>query len=197
MIEVHGENDNHRLMELVTSGYFDQFTKPVTSTVDEQAAIDQFAISTPARYNTALVIGRFQPLHRGHLHLFNHALAVSKEIIIGIGSANLRNRNNPFSPEHRERMLRRALEAEGIGSRVHRIVRINDYEDDNMWVSEVLNRTGRNIGVVVGNNDWVNGIFEQTGYKTLEIPLLKRDILSGTKIREDYLYRPGILQEPI
>ncbi|HWY79732.1 MAG TPA: adenylyltransferase/cytidyltransferase family protein [Candidatus Sulfotelmatobacter sp.] len=189
------DNSDNFLMELVTSGQLDWTTQPITSKREEHSQISQFEAKTVDRYNTALVIGRFQPLHRGHIHLINHALAISSNIIIGIGSANVRNRDNPFSAEHREQMLNRALGEERILSRVCKLVRINDYEDDDMWFREMLNRTGRDIDVVVGNNGWVNDIFEKEGYKTLEIPLFKRAMLSGTTIREKHLYPNGIIPQ--
>ena len=197
MTEPQAERHNFdpHLMELVASGYFDQFTQPITSRVDEQTSINQFAETITDRFENLFVIGRIQPLHRGHIHLINHALAIASSITIGIGSANVINRDNPFSAEHREHMLKRALQAEGLESRVRKIVRINGYEDDTMWFNEMLRRIGE-IDGVVGNNDWVNNLFREAGYRTLEIPLFKRSRLSGTTIREDFLYAKGVVQIP-
>ena len=48
---------------------------------------------------TALIVGRFQPFHKGHLFLIKKALEKANKIIIGIGSANIIDENNPIDFE--------------------------------------------------------------------------------------------------
>jgi len=38
-------------------------------------------------HDTAILIGRFQPVHAGHLALLQHGLAQAREVIIVLGSA--------------------------------------------------------------------------------------------------------------
>ena len=140
------------------------------------------------RYNRGLVIGRFQPLHRGHIALFKEALANARMIIIGIGSANVTNEDNPFTAEDREILLERALRREGIRDRVEKIIRLDDYHDSQKWLEATLEQTGE-IDVVFGGNEWVNGIFDEAGYSVEHV---ERHGYEGTKIREQ-LRREGRL----
>lgn len=135
------------------------------------------------KYSKALVIGRFQPLHRGHVYLLQCALAVADSVIIGIGSSGLKNVDNPFSLETRKVVLERVLKRENIEKYVDKLVDVPDYPDDEVWRKEVEKKVG-DFDIVVGNNDWVNGIFEKVGYPVLTIPLLKRDVYEGKTIRQ-------------
>lgn len=131
---------------------------------------------------TALVIGRFQPLHYGHIYLMKQALTIADSIIIGIGSANVKNDDNPFSALQREQMLRRVIKREGMEGRVHSIVYIDDCLNDNDWLAHTVQKTG-SVDVVVGNNEWVNGIFEKEGIPAIRVSLLNRGMYEGRRIR--------------
>ena len=49
-------------------------------------------------YDTAILIGRFEPVHTGHLALLQHALGVAKQVIVIVGSAfQARSPKNPFT----------------------------------------------------------------------------------------------------
>lgn len=169
--------------------YLGQFTKP-TSYLEEQQHLAKVR-EIQAKYTVGLVIGRFQPLHRGHIQLIHAALQISDRIIIGIGSANVENYDNPFSPEFREILLRQTLENEGLSHRIDNIVFLNDYLDDSYWLSETVKKTG-NVNAVFGNNDWVNGIFRNAGIPAIEIPLFQRGIYEGRIIRQK-LREEGLL----
>ncbi len=160
-----------------------EFTSPFAGRDEEQDHLWQLGLENPLRYQHGLVIGRFQPLHYGHIYLWKQALVVSREITIAIGSANTRNEDNPFPAETREQMVRSALGREGFANRVTKIVRINDYVDDNFWLQETIRTTGK-VDVVVGNNGWVNGIFIDAHIQALEVPLLNRHAYEGKTIRK-------------
>jgi nicotinamide-nucleotide adenylyltransferase len=134
------------------------------------------------KYKTGLIIGRFQPLHKGHLFLIKQALKLADTIIIGIGSANVIDFNNPYSVEEREETLRNALEKEQRTKYVQKIIRLDDYHNDTIWLKETLEKTG-SVDIVIGNNDWVNSIFKNAGYETQSIPYYRRNIYEGRKIR--------------
>jgi nicotinamide-nucleotide adenylyltransferase len=155
------------------------------------AAFDQFREEHPDPVDVGFVIGRFQPAHDGHIYLIKMALAASKHIVIGIGSANIKNYDNPFSVLQRQRLLEDKLQDHEIPPDRFSLVHINDYEDDDRWYDEAISRTG-NVNAVFGNNDWVNGIFQRKGIPTIEVPLLDRDNLQGSTIR-GILRRKGLL----
>ena len=136
------------------------------------------------QYECALVVGRFQPLHRGHIYLLRCALTIAKDVIICIGSADSRDAENPFSLQTREALLQRALKREAIAQHVMRIFTLNDTPDDDEWLAQAIQKAG-SFDVVIGNNNWVNDLFKQAGYPILEIPLLKREVFEGKAIRQN------------
>ena len=65
--------------------------------------------------NDALVIGRFQPLHNGHLEVIRKVASECDRMIIGIGSAQYsHSRDNPFTAGERYLMISETVKAEGI-----------------------------------------------------------------------------------
>ena len=130
-----------------------------------------------------LFIGRFQPFHKGHLYSLKKALEVSEKIIIGIGSANENGtEDNPLNVGEREEMVRKVLMEEGWEDRIVKIVRIDDDPSDEVWMEMVAAEVG-DFSVVVGNNDWVNGLMRALGKFVYETGLHNRDELEGKKIR--------------
>ena len=136
------------------------------------------------RFKTGLVIGRFQPFHKGHHYLIKKALLSVNNLIVGIGSSNVRNKENPLGYQKRRKMVEMYLEEEKLKGRVIKVVPLPDYPSDCLWFSETLKRVGGGIDVVIGNNDWVNGIFEKAGYLIMRVPYYKKHILEGEKIRK-------------
>lgn len=134
-------------------------------------------------YKVALVIGRFQPFHNGHKYLLLKALDYADKIVIGIGSSNRKNEDNPFTFLQRKKMLKLFIENEQISGRVIGIFPSPDVPDDNEWLKDTLKRSG-SVDAVIGNNDWVKGIFENAGFSVIRIPYYKRFILEGQKIRK-------------
>ena len=84
----------------------------------------------------AVYIGRFQPLHNGHLALLRQALAVAPHVVVVIGSAHqARTPKNPFTWEERAEMIRLAL-SEADRARV-RFLPVRDHYDEAKWVAAV------------------------------------------------------------
>lgn len=135
------------------------------------------------KYSVGIVIGRFQPFHKGHVYLINKSLKSCNKLIIGIGSSNISNKNNPYSYEKRLEMVRKFIKEEALENKILKIVPIPDVPDDSEWLKITLKNTGK-FDVSFGNNDWVNGIFKANGIKVIEVPFYKRYLLEGTKIRE-------------
>ncbi|HYQ26394.1 MAG TPA: adenylyltransferase/cytidyltransferase family protein, partial [Polyangiaceae bacterium] len=84
----------------------------------------------------AVVIGRFQPFHLGHLALVEHALAVAPRALLIVGSAGApRSVKNPFSAEERIATIRESLTPEQQ-SRVG-FAAVRDYYDESRWAPAV------------------------------------------------------------
>lgn len=138
------------------------------------------------QYARGLLIGRFQPLHFGHIHLIHESLTHIDRIIIGIGSAQKKQIHadeNPYTYDLRKKMLELMIQHENMKEQIESVIPLNDDPNDDVWRTHVLAQTGP-IDVVVTNNDWVTGIFESVGTPTLSIPLYKRHLYEGKRIRE-------------
>jgi len=67
-------------------------------------------------FDLLVVLGRFQPVHNGHIALLRTALAKAQEVVVLVGSAQRpRCIRNPFTFREREAMLRGAV-VEQIGA---------------------------------------------------------------------------------
>jgi len=98
------------------------------------------------KYNKVIVMGRFEPVHIGHIHLLKEAEKLGDEIIILCGSRNRsRSVKNPWRLEERQIMLTLAIEEliPALKSRV-RIAGIADFSyNDQHWASEVAMQVAR------------------------------------------------------
>lgn len=129
----------------------------------------------------ALLIGRFQPFHNGHLHLIIHLSQNYKTIIIGIGSSQYSHTTeNPFSFKERSQMITQTLHNRKITN--FTIVAIPDLHDPPNWVEHVTSLTPQ-FDVVVTNNDFTQQLFADKKYTVKHTPLFNRDEYSGKKIR--------------
>lgn len=136
------------------------------------------------KYQVGLLIGRFQPFHLGHFWLLKHALQYVNTLIIGVGSANMKNHNNNFlTYNKRKEMIQKVIESEKLGNKIIKIVSLDDFYNDEKWFKNSLKQAGK-FDIVVGNNEWVNGIFESRGYPILRVGFYKRFIYEGERIRK-------------
>ena len=93
-------------------------------------------------YDTAIYIGRFEPVHTGHLALLRHALASAHRVVVVIGSARqARSPKNPFTWQEREAMLRAALPP-ADNARLQ-VLPVRDYYDEAVWVRAVRDGVAR------------------------------------------------------
>ena len=135
------------------------------------------------QYKVGFVLGRFQPFHKGHQYLIEKALEQCDNVIVGVGSANKQDENNPFSFEERKKQIDEALKKQDYFPRITSVFSLDDNPNDDVWLDELHKKTGK-LDVVFGNNEWPNGIFEAADIKVVRVPLFKRNIYEGTKIRE-------------
>jgi len=87
-------------------------------------------------HEAALFIGRFQPLHNGHLVLLRQALATAPRVIVVLGSSfQARTPKNPFTWEERAELIRLAVgEADAV--RIQ-FLPLRDFYDETRWVAAV------------------------------------------------------------
>lgn len=87
-------------------------------------------------YDVAVLIGRFQPVHNGHLALLREALARARRVVVIVGSAfQARTPKNPFTWQERADLLRQSVGA-GDAARLA-ICPVRDYYDQTRWADAV------------------------------------------------------------
>ena len=88
-------------------------------------------------HDVAVLIGRFQPFHRAHLHLVESALQKADRLLILLGSHRCApDPRNPWSSQERQDMIRSAL-PDALQERVE-FIPLRDYlYSDNLWLAEV------------------------------------------------------------
>ena len=132
----------------------------------------------------ALFIGRFQPLHHGHIYVLQNILKSYDKVKIGIGSSQLSNMaNDPFTGDEREEFLNAALKKRNIPSNRYQIYKIPDIFNASKWVEHVVSIVGK-FSVVVSNSDWIRELFQKEGYKIeKKIEIFKKKF-NGNNIRQ-------------
>jgi nicotinamide-nucleotide adenylyltransferase len=139
------------------------------------------------RWLRALLIGRYQPFHKGHLEVIRCILKEADDLIIGIGSAQISHTiDNPFTAGERITMISSALREEGLIERCSYIIPIPDVWNNALWVTHVKSLTPH-FDVVYTGNPLARRLFMEGGIEAREQPLFDRAKYSGTEIRRRML----------
>lgn len=135
----------------------------------------------------ALLIGRFQPFHNGHLEIVKKILEEVDELVIGIGSAQESHTlENPFTAGERVLMVAKALASEGIPADRYYIIPITDVWNNAIWVDHVRALTPP-FQRVYTNNPLAQRLFRERGFEVRSLPLIDRSRYSGTAVRAKML----------
>jgi len=150
----------------------------------------------------AVFIGRFQPVHIGHMQVVKRALERHDRVIIGIGSANLgRRTSNPFTYEERVKFWTKAMyyPHNGIDSKRVSFCPIDDMTySDAEWAASVRHRVTETANdpdatfILTGHNkDHTSnylGFFPEWDSDLLPAGF---DTFASTRIREFFYKRLG------
>jgi len=129
-----------------------------------------------------LLIGRFQPFHLGHLEALHFALSKVDKLWVGLGSSNKPpQKNNPFSAEERKKMILSSID-DSIRNKIE-IYFIPDFEDHKKW-AEHIDTIVPKFDIVFTNDDMTKYLYSKRDTTVMAIPFTKRDVLSGTNIRD-------------
>jgi nicotinamide-nucleotide adenylyltransferase len=139
------------------------------------------------KYPVALFVGRFQPLHRGHVWAMEEALKRAEKVIVGIGSSNITDENNPYDVTLRNNMIYKVIEEYGWKGQIAGVIALPDTTDE-QWVKNVereVNRLGfnRSETLVVGSDERVNDLLSGALFPVHETGLYKPMELEGLAIR--------------
>jgi len=100
-------------------------------------------------FDYLVFIGRFQPLHNGHIHVINEALKKTEKLILLVGSSNIApSPRNPFSFDQRKMMIEQAATRREIKAGMERLliepIRDTPYNDRD-WIVNVQKSVDRII----------------------------------------------------
>jgi len=127
-----------------------------------------------------LFVGRFQPLHNGHMFIIEKALEDVDELIVGIGSAeSSHTMADPFTAGERCEMVLRATSS--LGRRVVPIP-VRDVNRYSIWVQHV-NSIVPPYDFVYSNNPLTRELFSDAGTEVRGTAIVDRTALSGDNIR--------------
>jgi bifunctional NMN adenylyltransferase/nudix hydrolase len=144
------------------------------------------------KYDTLVLIGRFQPLHNAHLEIIKRATALTDQLVIVTGSAaQPRTYKNPFTSFERERMIK--LAAGSLALNIHVEPNIDTIYNDQAWAVRVQTivakyATGSKVGIIGHKKDessFYLDMFPQWEYENVE----KIEPLSAVNIRDLYFRR--------
>jgi bifunctional NMN adenylyltransferase/nudix hydrolase len=142
------------------------------------------------KYDTLVLIGRFQPIHNAHLEIIKRATALADQLVIVTGSAaQPRTYKNPFTSFERERMIKSA----SAGLALHICVEANTdtIYNDQAWAVRVQSlvakhtKPGDRVGIIGHKKDdssFYLDMFPQWAFEDVELI----EFLSAVDIRNLY-----------
>jgi bifunctional NMN adenylyltransferase/nudix hydrolase len=145
------------------------------------------------KYDTLVLIGRFQPLHNAHLEIIKRATALTDQLVIITGSAaQPRTYKNPFTSKERANMIKDATR--GLNMQVYVEENIDTIYNDQAWAVRIQgivskhNVIGGKVGIIGHKKDdssFYLDMFPQWGYENVGLI----EFLSAVDIRDLYFKR--------
>jgi len=145
------------------------------------------------KYDTLVLIGRFQPFHNAHLEIIKRSTALCDKLIIITGSAaQPRTYKNPFNSHERATMIKAATG--GLAINIIIESNVDTIYNDQAWavrVQAIVNRNtkaGDKVAVIGHKKDdssFYLDMFPQWGYENVE----EIEPLSAVNIRDLYFKR--------
>ncbi|MEO0918080.1 MAG: NUDIX domain-containing protein [Pseudomonadota bacterium] len=90
------------------------------------------------KVTVSVIIGRFQPFHKGHMKLFTSAQSTSDQTLVLIGSAfRPRTEKNAFKWSERATFIQQAVKAAGINQPITCLPLVDTLYDDRTWAGNV------------------------------------------------------------
>jgi nicotinamide-nucleotide adenylyltransferase len=129
-----------------------------------------------------LLVGRFQPFHKGHLTAIDFGLSKVENLWVGIGSSNKSyEKRNPFTADERKEMILSSLDSTRLNRiQIYYIPDIGDHEKWTYHIDSIV----PTYDVVFSNDDFTITLYKKRGKNVIEVPLLERNVISGTNIRD-------------
>ncbi len=130
--------------------------------------------------STALFIGRFQPLHNGHVYDIQKILKSHRQIIIAVGSSQESGTcKNPMSYDRRKEMIECVMAQFSI--RAYTICPLPDFFNDEQWTGYIKKKIPH-FETAYSGNPIVLSCLTSHGITAKKLPLLKG--ITATDIRK-------------
>jgi nicotinamide-nucleotide adenylyltransferase len=132
---------------------------------------------------TGLIVGRFQPFHRGHLGLVIELRKAhpTASLILAVGSAqDSFTADNPFTAGERVEMIQRALSEALIDGYLP--VPVPDIHQHSQWVAYLRGLLPA-FDVVYTNNPLTRLLFEREDVRVESPPFIERGKFQGVVVR--------------
>lgn len=162
-------------------------------------------MSNEKRFKYLIFIGRFQPVHSGHIKVMLEALNQAERLIIICGSAHKpRTIKNPWSITERWEMIQVALSEHLSKEDLQRVMFSYSYDqwyNDNAWIVEIQKTVKTLTNLCKDSDIGIIGFHKDDSSYYLDLfpqwKLIKfkagENIISSTNIRNDYFaYEKGI-----
>ncbi len=132
----------------------------------------------------SVFIGRFQPVHKGHVHTVRQILEKGEDLVIVIGSAQYSHTpNNPFTGGERVMFMKQALIEGGFPLDRIDIVPLSDINIHPLWVSHLKSFVPY-FDKAYSHNPLVARLLKDAGVEVDETELLERNTYSAKHIRD-------------
>ena len=158
------------------------------------------------KYDTLVLIGRFQPIHNAHLEIIKRATALCDQLVIVTGSAaQPRTYKNPFTSAERAHMIKSA--AGGLSMLINIEANQDTIYNDQAWAVRVQSlvskhiKPGDKVGIIGHKKDdssFYLDMFPQWGFENVElIEFLSAVDIRDLYFREDanYKFLKGVVPE--
>jgi bifunctional NMN adenylyltransferase/nudix hydrolase len=145
------------------------------------------------KYDTLVLIGRFQPIHNAHLEIIKRATALCDKLVIVTGSAaQPRTYKNPFTSAERAKMIKQATG--GLAMFINIEENLDTIYNDQAWAVRVQSlvakhtKSGDRVGIIGHKKDdssFYLDMFPQWGFENVELI----EFLSAVNIRDLFFKR--------
>ena len=126
-----------------------------------------------------IMVGRFQPFHKGHLSLVKQILEDCDELIIAIGSAQYNYIfQDPFTAGERMLMIHKALSEAGIDLTKCYIVPITNDENNARWFAHLRSMVPP-FDILFSGNEFVRALVVE------DVKIKKPEFVSKTITEKD------------
>ncbi|MHA1961743.1 MAG: nicotinamide-nucleotide adenylyltransferase [Candidatus Thorarchaeota archaeon] len=133
---------------------------------------------------SSIFIGRFQPVHKGHIHTIRQILDKGENLIIAVGSAQYSHTpDNPLTGGERVMLLRQAIIDDDLPLDRIQIVPVPDINIHPIWAAHLKSLVPY-FDKAYSHNPLVQRLLRDAGFRVEETSLHDRDSYNAKHIRE-------------